>query len=110
MVVGAVVSTAAAGVTSADIRRRLIAVGVAPAHRQVGLAGAMLREHLAAGSDGERWDALVTLAERDPIEPLARVTRERIARRILEGAGLKVTRAGGRLSAADPGALMGERD
>ncbi len=102
-VVGAVVSVADAG--TGDNRRRLLAVGVAPAHRRAGLAGAMLRLHLAAGSGGETWEALVTLAERDPIEPLTRAIRERIARRLLEGVGFSVTRAGGDIAAADPGAL-----
>lgn len=110
LVVGAVVSTArAAGAASGDTHRRLIAVGVAPAHRRAGLAGAMLRAHLAAGSDGERWEALVTLAERDPIEPLDRTTRERIARRLLEGAGFTLMRPSGSIAAADPGALTARR-
>ena len=107
-VVGAVVSTAGA-TDRGPAQRRLIAVGVAPAHRQAGLAGAMLREHLASGPDGERWDALVTMAERDPFEPIHRATRERIARRLLEGAGFTVTRADGRIAAADPGALTARR-
>lgn len=108
LVVGAVVS--AAGAAGGTAHRRLIAVGVASANRRAGLAVAMLREHLAAGSDGERWEALVTLAERDPIEPLDRATRERIARRLLESAGFTVTRAGGNIAAADPGALQARRD
>ena len=110
VVVGAVVSTAGAGDDPrADTRRRLIAIGVAPAHRRAGLAGAMLREHVAAGSDGEGWEAVVTLAERDPIEPLARAIRERIARRLLEGVGFTVNRAGGSIVAADPGSLQARR-
>jgi len=108
LVVGAVVS--AAGAAGGTAHRRLIAVGVASANRRAGLAVAMLREHLAAGSDGERWEALVTLAERDPIEPLDRATRERIARRLLESAGFTVARAGGNIAAADPGALQARRD
>ena len=113
VVVGAVVSitgaTGASGDASGNTRRRLIAIRVAPAHRRAGLADAMLREHLAAGSDGERWEALVTLAERDPVEPLARAVRERIARRLLEGVGFTVSRASGRIAAADPGALTAQR-
>ena len=108
LVVGAVVS--AAGAAGGTAYRRLIAVGVASANRRAGLAVAMLREHLVAGSNGERWEALVTLAERDPIEPLDRATRERIARRLLESAGFTVTRAGGNIAAADPGALQARRD
>ncbi|MEO8274448.1 MAG: acetoin utilization protein AcuC, partial [Chloroflexota bacterium] len=112
-VVGAIISAAGAvGVAraaSGDTRRRLIAVGVAPAHRRKGFAAAMLRAHLAAGTDSERWEVLVTLAERDPIEPLARMTRERIARRLLDGAGFAVTPADGRIAAADPGALEAHR-
>lgn len=111
LVVGAVVSAvgAAGGASGGPAHRRLIAVGVAPAHRRAGVAGAMLRAHLGAGSDGERWEALVTLAERDPIEPQDRATRERIARRLLEGAGFTLMRPSGNIAAADPGALTARR-
>ena len=107
LVVGAVVSTA--GAAGGPAHRRLIAVGVAPAHRRAGLAGAMLREHLVARSEGERWEALVTLAERDPIEPLARATREHIARRLLEGSGFTLMGPSGNIAVADPGALTARR-
>ncbi len=106
-VVGAVISAATAA--SAGARRRLIAVGVAPAHRRAGLATALLREHIAIGPGEEHWEALVTVAERDPFEPLDRATRERLARRLLEGAGFMVSRADGPIAQADPGALTASR-
>jgi hypothetical protein len=63
----------------------------------------------AAGVAVELWEAAVTVGERDPVEPLDRAIRGAIARRLLEGAGFRVERAGGLVEAADPGALVGRR-
>jgi len=103
-VVGAVISAAPEG------RRLLLAVGVAPTHRRRGLGRELLGRHvrLADASAGP-WDAAVTVAERDPFEPLARSTRAAIARGLLEGAGFRVERAAGPVGAADPEALVARR-
>ena len=103
LVVGVVVSTPAEGA------RALLAVGVAPGHRQHGLATELLRRHVAAAGPSPRWEAALTLAERDPVEPLPRVTRTAVGRRLLEGAGFRVERPAGAVGAADPGALLGHR-
>ncbi|HEX4898059.1 MAG TPA: hypothetical protein VFV53_06820, partial [Candidatus Limnocylindrales bacterium] len=57
----------------------------------------------------EAWEAVVAVAERDPIEPLARPTRAVIARRLLESAGFRVQRAAGPLGLADPDAFAAHR-
>jgi acetoin utilization protein AcuC len=103
-VVGAVVSAAPGGA------RLLLALGAAPASRGSGLATELLRRHVAADSrPGERWEAAATLAERDSFDPLPRLTRGGIARRLLEGAGFRVERAGGSVGAMDPGAIVARR-
>ena len=99
-VVGAVVSAAPEG------RHVLLGLGVAPAHRQQGLATELLRRHIQAAGPDAGWDALVTVAERDPVEPLARATRAGIARRLLEADGFTVDRPRGEVGSADPQALL----
>jgi hypothetical protein len=49
--------------------------------------------------------AVVTLAERDPVEPLDRRTRTEIARGLLERAGFEVKHAQGDVGRLDPGAI-----
>jgi GNAT superfamily N-acetyltransferase len=108
-VVGLVVSAAPEG------RRLLLGLGVAPDRRRRGLAGELLRRHVDEAravqehNGVEAWDAAVTLAERDPVEPLARDTRGSIARRLLEGAGFEIERAAGQVGTFDPGALVAHR-
>ncbi|HEX5590559.1 MAG TPA: GNAT family N-acetyltransferase [Candidatus Limnocylindrales bacterium] len=102
-IVGAVVSAAP------EATRLLLAVGVAPAHRGRGLATELVRRHVAAAQAGDRWESVVTVAERDVVEPLPRATRAGIARRLLEGAGFTVERAAGAVGAADPLALVARR-
>ncbi len=97
-----VVGLAVAAPTAAGGRRDLLALGVAPDRRHSGLAGALL-----AGSPADV--AEITVAERDPLEPLDRTTRAAIARRVLERAGFTVSPADGHLRAADPLALRGTR-
>ena len=86
----------------------ILAVGVTPAERRMGLASTMLRAHVAAEPDTP-WRATVTLAERDPAEPIDRALRGRIARGLFEAAGFSVERAGGPLGQADPEALEASR-
>jgi acetoin utilization protein AcuC len=87
--------------------RSLAALGVAPAYRGRGLATALLGA-LVAGPDAPTT-SLVTVAERDPVEPLPHATRLGVARRLLETAGFRVERAGGTTGRIDPEALAGRR-
>ena len=119
LIVGAVVSAVPEG------RRLLLGLGVAPDRRHRGLGAELLRRHIergggvpgAAGSERpagsaaaiEPWAAVVTVAERDPAEPLARAMREAIARRLLERVGFRIERAAGLVGAADPGAITARR-
>jgi acetoin utilization protein AcuC len=82
---------------------RLIALGVAPDHRRKGL-GARLLEALVADVPGE-LSAVVTVAERDPVEPLDRRLRATIARKVLERGGFEVKPAQGGVGRLDPGAI-----
>ena len=102
-VAGAVVSASGNG------GRSLLGLGVAPGFRRRGLAAELLGRHLAAAGQQARWEAVVTLAERDPVDPLPRATRRAIARGLLEGDGFTTERPGGAVGAADPGALLGLR-
>ena len=106
VLVGAVVSAAA----ESGAGREILAVGVAPEHRGHGLASAMLEAHVASFRPGdEPLSVTVTVAERDPIEPLDHALRASIARRLFEGAGFDVRPAAGRLRGVDPLALEATR-
>jgi len=86
---------------------RLAALGVAPAFRRSGVATALLGSLVSR--HGGPLEAVVTVAERDPLDPLPRDTRALIARRLLEGAGFGVELAGGGLGRIDSEALVGRR-
>jgi acetoin utilization protein AcuC len=101
----AIVGLAVAGPSGAP--RQLLALGVAPAFRRQGLAGRLLSA-LAAQVDGE-VEALVTVAERDPVEPLDHALRASIARRLLERAGFSVEAADAPLMRVDPYAQRATR-
>ena len=51
----------------------------------------------------------MTVAERDPREPLDGSVRREIARRLLDGAGFQVSQAEASVRAADPAAIAGIR-
>ena len=53
--------------------------------------------------------AVVTVAERDPFDPLPIDVRRAIGRRLLDRAGYAVARAPDAITAIDPGALAGQR-
>jgi hypothetical protein len=53
--------------------------------------------------------AEITVAERDPLDPLDGALRREIARRLLEVAGFRVTPADGPVRGADPAAIVGVR-
>jgi Deacetylases, including yeast histone deacetylase and acetoin utilization protein len=97
-----VVGLAIAGPAAQDGRRDLLALGVAPAHRRAGLALLLLT---VASADR----AELTVAERDPFEPLDVRARGAIARRLLAQAGFHVGPAGGAIGSADPTALVATR-
>jgi GNAT superfamily N-acetyltransferase len=102
VVVGAVVSAA----TESAAGREILAVGVAPVHRGHGLASSMLQAHVDSFRPGdEPISAIITVAERDPFEPLDHALRASIARRLFEGAGFEVRPAPGRIRSVDPLAL-----
>ena len=83
----------------------VLAVGVAPDFRRRGLATAPLRSIVDERTSEHPLRALVTVGERDPIEPLDRPLRATIARRLLESAGFRVSSPSGRLARADPMAI-----
>ena len=86
-----------------DGTRELLALGVAPDHRRRGIATALLKVHALSGSF-----AVVTLAERDPIDPLPRQVREAIARRLLGGAGLEISGPDNAVRSIDPSAVRAQ--
>jgi acetoin utilization protein AcuC len=83
----------------------LVALGVAPAYRRRGLGTRLLSELVERAGEME---ALVTVAERDPIAPLDRALRASIARGMLERAGLEVA-IPPTLAAIDPHAFSARR-
>jgi acetoin utilization protein AcuC len=85
----------------------LLAVGVAPGHRRQGLGTALLGALVEAAAGP--ISAVVTLAERDPVEPLDRAVRATIARRMLESAGFTVRPAEAAVARLDGGALSALR-
>jgi GNAT superfamily N-acetyltransferase len=85
----------------------LLAVGVAPGHRRQGLGTALLGALVEAAAGP--ISAVVTLAERDPVEPLDRAVRATIARRMLESAGFTVRPAEAAVARFDGGALSALR-
>jgi GNAT superfamily N-acetyltransferase len=91
-------------------RTDLLALGVAPAWRRRGLATRLLAQRLEWARPGDTdHDALITVAERDPFEPLDVSMRVAIARRLLVGAGFTLAPAGGAIGATDPVALRARR-
>ena len=86
---------------------QLLALGVAPGFRRQGLAGVLLTA-LMARVEGE-IEALVTVAERDPVEPLDHGLRGSIARRLLERAGFTVEAPAAPLARIDPHAIRAIR-
>jgi GNAT superfamily N-acetyltransferase len=78
----------------------VIALGVAPPHRRQRL-GTRLLEALGSATTGP-LSAVVTLAERDPVEPLDRGLRAQIAHKLFERAGFDVRDAQGDVGRLDP--------
>jgi acetoin utilization protein AcuC len=110
---GTVVGLAVGGPIDDEGPREVLGVGVAPAFRRQGLAAELLRTLVEGATDvasaTTEWTAEITLAERDPIEPLERNARARIARRLFERAGFEVHPPDRDVRAADPGAIRAVR-
>jgi ribosomal protein S18 acetylase RimI-like enzyme len=114
---GAAVSAAIAGGTVVALAlsasggggHELLALGVAPAHRRKGLGARLLADHLAALQSGATVSATITVAERDPIEPLPLDVRMTIARSMLVAAGFEVRPAEGPLGRIDSSAIVAVR-
>ncbi|MDQ6795038.1 MAG: GNAT family N-acetyltransferase, partial [Chloroflexota bacterium] len=85
----------------------LLTLCVAPGHRRRGLGTALLRSLVDAVSGS--MSAVITLAERDPVEPLDGAVQATIATRMLESAGFVVRPAEGPLLRLDPAAVSAER-
>jgi GNAT superfamily N-acetyltransferase len=101
-VVGLAITHRADGAARSD----LLALGVAPPWRRRGLATRLLAARVEATRPGDvDHEAVVTVAERDQMEPLDVATRVGIARRLLTGAGFTVGPLGGAIGSADPTAL-----
>ena len=81
-----------------------------PLSAERGLAAALLTSLInTTDSVGVELLAEITLAERDPIDPIDRVLRASIARRLLEGAGFEIRPVDAQVRAADPAALRAVR-
>lgn len=117
---GAAVSVAVEGTTVVGLtiarqaddapRSDLLALGVAPAWRRRGLAAQLLGVNIeSTRPDDIGHEALITVAERDPVEPLDVSLRGTIARSLFAGIGFDVTSPGAALGSADPTALRGTR-
>ncbi len=112
-----IVGLAVSVVDGADGVRRLLALGVAAPCRRVGLGRAIFTAHINEATRADDQDGrprrgiemLVTAAERDPFEPLARDAGAAAARSILVAAGFEVVRAPGRVGLRDPRALLAHR-
>ncbi|HKG56000.1 MAG TPA: acetoin utilization AcuC family protein [Candidatus Limnocylindrales bacterium] len=103
VVVGLAVAEAGHEATPSEI----LALGVTPEHRRRGLGSALLAALVDAVPGPVQ--ATVTLAERDPIEPLDRRLRASIARTMFERARFDVTAARSAASALDALAVAAVR-
>jgi GNAT superfamily N-acetyltransferase len=91
-------------------RSDLLVLGVAPEWRRRGLATRLLAKRLEWTRPGDAdHEALITVAERDPFEPLDVAMRVAIARRLLGGAGFTLAAAGTTIGSADPTAVRATR-
>jgi acetoin utilization protein AcuC len=82
----------------------LLTIGVAPDHRRQGLGRSLIE---AVAPDLRR--AEVTVAERDPMDPLPASERAAIARDLLVPAGLEIEPANDDVRSIDPAAIVGIR-
>lgn len=85
----------------------LLGLGVAPGYRRAGLAAALLRSVVDGTEPGVPLEALVTVAERDVVEPLDPRVRRDVARRLLERAGFAAQPVPPEVARVDPWAVAG---
>ncbi|MFL5641693.1 MAG: GNAT family N-acetyltransferase, partial [Chloroflexota bacterium] len=104
-VVGAALSRGEPGSGRAD----LLALGVGPEWRRRGLATRILAGHVETIGTDTDLDTVLTVAERDPLDPLDGGLRRDIARRILTKAGFEIGSAVAPVRAADPAAFAARR-
>ena len=102
-VVAAVTGRLAVGLAVAGPDDALLALGVAPDHRRTGLATAMLRASHARTAE-------LTVAERDPVDPLPHAIRAQIGRTVLEATGFRISPAPADVRSVDPRAISAARD
>jgi acetoin utilization protein AcuC len=104
-----VVGTVVTDMTESD-RPTLLAIGVAAPWRRQGLARTLLTRHVGSLGDTKgRLTAEITLAERDPFDPIDVTDRREIARRLLETTGFEIVPSDPALQAADPGTITAVR-
>lgn len=101
-IVGVVV---AAPSTTEPGAEALLALGVAPGWRRRGLAAALLRALVEGVDRGRHLEALLTVAERDVVEPLDARVRRDIAQRLLAGAGFDLRQPTPEVGRVDPWAV-----
>jgi acetoin utilization protein AcuC len=110
-VTAAVVGTTVVGVAASRIGEtgtsELLAVGVAKGWRRRGVATKMLAAHVASAP--ARFTAEVTVAERDPLDPLDRAVRAAIARTLLQHAGFEIVTSAREIHSTDPSAVTAVR-
>jgi ribosomal protein S18 acetylase RimI-like enzyme len=99
----AVVGTRVVGLGLA-VDGALLTLGVAPRFRRAGLGRSLLGEF-----GPEVVSAEVTVAERDPFDPVDGAIRAEIAARMLGTAGFSVRQASDEVGAIDPSALVARR-
>lgn len=83
----------------------LLGLGVAAGYRRAGLAGALLRSVVDGMEPGVPLEALMTVAERDVVEPLDPRVRRDVARRLLERAGFTLRTVPPEVARVDPWAV-----
>jgi acetoin utilization protein AcuC len=106
-IVGAILTAPSA---AEPLDRSLLTLGVAPAVRRQGLATRLLEVHFAGERPGDNeTEALITVAERDPVDPLDAGLRTEVARKLLDRAGFRIDRLPPELNAVDRWALAGRR-
>ena len=99
-----------AAISIGNGRADLLALGVAPAWRRAGLAGRLLAAHVGEiEAVAVELHTEVTVAERDPLDPLDGGLRRTIAGRLLERAGFHVTPADAAVRGADPSVVTAVR-
>jgi acetoin utilization deacetylase AcuC-like enzyme/ribosomal protein S18 acetylase RimI-like enzyme len=88
----------------------LLALGVAPPWRRRGLGRTLARRMgEAVAGRGLALEALVTVAERDWVDPDPPEIRRQLARRLLEAAGCRIVTPPPSLASIDPVAVAGRR-